>query len=123
MTYSILPNISNLGTVNKEESSKDAGLFFMPMPTKNSDGAIQLDIFGATRTITINGIFTSGDGSISDFIIALDNLVNGEQSVKTYHSDKSGVDYYVLVSGVRWEAEEGGVNKVNYVIMMQEGSM
>jgi hypothetical protein len=122
MTYT-LDGLSSMGTVNKEESVKDANLFFTAMPGSDSANAIQLDIFGATRTITVSGIYASTDGTISTFVAALDALVNGAQTAtKTFHSDKSGVSYEVLVTSVTWTCEEGGVNKVEYTIVMQEGS-
>ena len=121
MTYT-LTGMTSLGTVNKEDSTKDAGLFQQPLPASNSNQAIMLDIFGASRTITISGVFTGTTAQISAFIVELDALVSGTQSVKVYHSDKSGADYNVLVSSVTWTAEEGAVSKVDYTINLTEGS-
>lgn len=114
--------MTSLGTVNKEDSTKDAGLFQMPLPASNSSAAILLDIFGASRTITISGVFTGTVAAVSAFIVELDNLVNGAQSSRVYSSDKSGTSYNVLVSSATWNAEEGAVTKVDFTINMTEGS-
>ena len=121
MTYS-LTNMTSLGAVTSEESSKDAQLFQSPMPLSDSDKTIMLDMFGASRTITIKGRYTVDDGVIATFISQLDALVNGQQIVRTYHSDKSGSNYNVLVQSVRWSGEEAGVNFVDYEIQLTEGS-
>lgn len=121
MTYT-LTDITSLGTVTKEESRKDAQLFQQPLPGYDSTSAFMLDIFGASRTITIKGRYTIADGTISTFIVALDALINGVQTVRQYHSDKSGVTYNVLVQSVTWSSEEAGVNFVDYEIQLIEGS-
>ena len=113
---------TSIGTVNSEESNKDAQLFQMPIPLSDSTSTVMLDLFGASRTITIKGRFTTADGAIATFISELDALVNGQQSVRVYHSDKSGSDYYVLIQGARWSSAEGGVNFVDYTIEMIQGS-
>lgn len=121
MTYS-LSGMTSLGTVISEESTKDSQLFQQPMPLSDSSSAIMLDLFGASRNITIKGKYTAGDGTISTFIAELDALVSGTQTSKTYHSDKTGVSYTVLVQSVTWSADEGGVNLVDYTINLVEGS-
>lgn len=121
MTYTL--GAHALGTVTSEDSTKDAGLFQMPMPASDSSSAILIDLFGAFRTITIDGIWTSSDGTISTFVQWLDSLVNGSQISVAFVSDKSGVTYNVLVGSVNWKSEEGGVNKVNYTITLLEGSV
>jgi hypothetical protein len=127
MSYSIKDQagtsvFTSIGTVNSEESNKDAQLFQMPIPLSDSTNTVMLDLFGASRTIIIKGRFTTTDGTISTFISELDALVNGQQSVKVYHSDKSGSDYNVLIQGARWSSAEGGVNFVDYTIEMIQGS-
>jgi len=94
----------------------------MPIPMSDSRDTIMLDLFGASRTITITGIWTAGDGTISTFITWLDGLVNGTQTPISFVSDKSGVPYTVLVQSVKWSSEEAGVNKLDYTINMVEGS-
>jgi hypothetical protein len=79
------------------------------------------------RTITIEGIYTVADGTISTFIGQLDALVAGVQISKTYHSDKGygnagDGNYKVFIQSVKWSSEGGDVNKVNYTINMIEAA-
>lgn len=125
MTYT-LTGMDTLGTVQSEESAKDAGLFFSPIPGSDSSSALQLDIFGATRTITIKGTWSpefTDYANRAAFIADLDALINGAQSSKTYHSDTSNQDYTVLVSNAQWTASEGDPNSIEYTITLQEGSL
>ena len=121
MTASTLDSHS-LGHVTSEESNKDSQLFQQAMPGSDSNYLISLDLFGAMRTINVKGTYTSTDGTISTFISWLDGLVNGNQSTKSYYSEKSGVTYTVLVNNVRWSGEEAGVNFVNYEISLLEAA-
>jgi len=132
MTYSITPKagetatgLSGMGVVTKEEHTKDAGLFNQPLPGSGSEDVILLDIFGATRNITVNGVFVDGTGGVSltTFIGYLDGLVHGSQTGFVYTSDKSGHTYNVLIIGISWNAEEGAVGKVDYTFRMVEGSV
>ena len=124
MTYG-LTGMTTLGTVTSEESSKDAQLFQQPLPTYNSSQAVLLDIFGASRTITISGVHVSGDGSktTAQFIAELDGLISGSQTSRTYTSDKSATTYKVLVQTVSWKSEEGAPLKTEYTITMVEGNV
>lgn len=125
MTSYSLTGLVGMGTVTNESSTKDSGLFQTPMPYADSDDAIMLDMFGASRTITVSGVFATGDGSYSTnalAIAALDALINGQQTSKTFVSGKSGSSYTVLVQSVEWKSDEGDVNKVTYTIVLTEGS-
>jgi len=124
MTYTLV-GMSSLGTVQTEENNKDAQLFQMPLPTKDSVDAVILDLFGMMRTIIITGTFTGDAASQTAFIEELDALANGSQVGRNYHSDKGyGSDgagnYKVLISSTRWKVEEGGINKIEYTINMME---
>ena len=121
MTYS-LTGMTSLGSIKNEESGKDAQLFQMPMPVSDSSDAILLDLFGASRTISISGIYAGTTAEIVTFIGQLDALVNGSQTGRTYVSDKSGGTYKVYIQKVSWKAEEAGMNKVEYSIEMIQGS-
>ena len=121
MTYS-LTGLSSMGTVINEESTKDANLFQSAMPGTNSTQAFVLDIMGTFRTITVDGVYTLSDGTISSFISELDALVNGAQVIRVYHSDKSNANYNVKVLSVKWKGEEGAPTKVDYTIEVAETS-
>lgn len=111
-----------LGTVTLETSTKDASLFFMTLPGSDSDSAIAFDLFGAKRTIRIEGTWTTADGTIADFISWLDGLVNGSQSTVTYASDTSSASYSVLVETVSWSRGPGEVTMVTYSISMTQAA-
>ena len=117
MTYT-LTGMSSLANIRNERSNKDAQLFQMPLPRTDSNQTLVLDLFGTIRTITIDGTFTTADGTISTFISQLDALISGSQTTKVFHSDKSGVNYNVIVTSVDWRSGEGEVNKVDYSISM-----
>ena len=125
MTYS-LTGLAGMGSKVLDSHAKDSGLFQMPMPASDSTEQILIDIFGCSRTITVKGVFCLGDtgyASVAAFIVALDVLNNGAQTSRTFHSDKSGVDYKVLVTRASWDAEEADVNSVPYTIEMVEGDV
>lgn len=117
-----LTGISSLGTIISEERMKDAQLFQSPLPFTDSSSALILDLFGVQGTITVRGVFTTSDGTISTMIGQLDALVSGSQlgNRKTYVSDISST-YYVYIQSVRWVFIEGSPNKVEYEISMIEG--
>lgn len=123
MTYS-LGAYTDIGVVISEEHSKDSGLFQMPMPGSNSSAAFLLDIFGASKTITISGKYSGTAGNIQTFITWLEGLVNGNQTTtKVFHTDKaSSGDYNVYVMSVSWKSEEGAPLLVEYTIQMMEGA-
>lgn len=114
---------TGMGTVTTESQDKSCNLFFTAMPGSDSSDAVLIDLFGASRDITISGIYTTDNGSIEAFITALDALCNGQQTIKDFVSGKSGTTYKVLVDSVNWEAEESGVTFVKYTIVMKEGAV
>jgi hypothetical protein len=126
MAYTITDNNNNpitLDPVISEESTKDSGLFFMPLPASDSSSALMIDIFGATRTFSLAGTFVgSSTTDVSNFLTSLDGLANGSQNQKTYHSDKSNTNYSVLVTSIKWTSEPGAVLKIDWQLELQEGS-
>ena len=124
--YALSPGMTTagLGTVTKEESIKDAGLFQSPMPGSDANEAILLDLFGASRTINISGVYVGSAADVATFVIALDALVSGDQVNQAYTSGKSGVTYSkCLVNSVTWTSEEGSPTKVDYTISLTEGGV
>ena len=117
----------SLATVRKISSRKDSQLFQMPMPASDSSAAVVLDLFGASRTIIINCTYMGTEDECKIYIGQLDNLVNGNQSVKIFHSDISpGSDgsgnYNVYVLDIQWEYVEAAVGYVNFSISLMECS-
>lgn len=111
---------SGLGTITGEESVKDAGLFFMPMPASDSNAAFLLDIMGTTRTITVNGIYVGATtNDVANFVSTVDGIVNGNQTPSVWVSSVSG-SYTVMLSSFRWKSEIGAPLKSEYSITFQE---
>jgi len=120
MAYSLTNNSGgavDLGVVTDEDINKDAQLFQMPLPATDSSGLVGLDLFGATKTITIKGKYVGT--AISTFVAQIQGLVSGTQNIKTYVSDTAG-SLKVLVQNVRWNYETGVPNVINYELSMLE---
>lgn len=117
-----LTNMTSLGTVRNETVNKDAQLFQMPMPGYDSRFLIALDLFGAQRTIRIDGTYIGNSVQIASFIAELDALINGNQTNRTYTSDVSGKSYSVVIQTIEFKRSEAEVNKVDYSIDMLECS-
>ena len=113
-------NSLDLGSVRSENTSKSANIFLMAMPGSDSDNAFGLDLFGVTKTITLQGTYTTSNGVIATFIGNIEALVDGAQTTNTFTSDKTGQTYNVLVNTVTWNGEEAGQNKVDYTIELYE---
>ena len=116
----------DLGVVTSEDISKDAQLFQMPIPTRDSDELLALDLFGAVRTINIKGVYSGSSSAIASFLGDLNDLINGRQSTRTYHSDTLGSgssgNIEVFVQTIRHSFEKGSPNMVNYEISMLEAA-
>jgi hypothetical protein len=120
-----LVGMTSLGVVTRERVNKSANLFFMPIPGSDSSGAIVLDLFGVTGDLNIEGTFVNLTASktIAQFIVELENLVNGNQSINTYTSDKAGKTYSVYVDSIDWDGVEGNANAITYSIAMKVGGL
>lgn len=125
MVSTLTPGLqtTGMGIINKESTQIDAGLFEQAIPANPSSNKILIDIFGASRTITINGTYTSSFGAVNTFIAALDNLVSGTQVEQTYTSDKTGSSFKGLIGSISHDFQEAEVNSVTYTITFLEGSV
>jgi hypothetical protein len=111
---------TTLPNIQTESVTKDAQLFQMAIPRSSSSRLVAFDIFGASRTISIDGYYTTSDGTIATFISWLDGLVSGVQSSKSYASDTSGTSYTVVVQTTEWSKGAGEVSHISYKITMLE---
>lgn len=117
-----------IGVVQSEEVTKDAQLFQMPMPMQDSNKAIVMDLFGAAKTITIKGTYTSDIiQHLVIFVNQLHSYCNGKQNAILYQSgfyydiNGSVITYpKVFVTSVAWNYESGSPNTLSYTIVMQE---
>lgn len=112
-----------MGNIQTEDQVKDTSLFNQPLPTSDSDKSILLDIFGVSRTIAIEGIFTGTASALNTFIVAMEALANGSQIGVTFASSLSTfANKKVFVKNFRWSFLRGSPNKTNYSLELTEGA-
>jgi hypothetical protein len=127
--YSSGNKILQLYNVQSESVRKSAGTIDLPMPTMDSNGKIIMDLMGASREITIDGVATSGD--IELFKYAQDiaglkgtynTLINGAQGTDLYSyfslAVSSAINVCVTETNVKYE--KGSPNMILYSISMME---
>lgn len=124
--------------VTLENISKSAGLIDLPMPTMDSNGKIVMDLMGASRTITVEGVVEESDvGTGNLYKYARDiaglaesgynTLINGMQSTTPYlytpeslNRGSSGKTIKVVVSEASVKSERADPNSMGYHITMIE---
>lgn len=114
---------TNLGDVQSESQSKDANLFQMPIPTQDSSSAFLLDIFGMSRTITLEGIFRGTLAEQDTFIDAIETIAAGNQTGSTFVSSHTATaNKTVYVQNFNWTVDSANTNYVTYSLTMIEGA-
>jgi len=113
----------SLGDVSSESSTKSSNLFQFPMPLSDSDAAILMDIFGTSRTITIEGVKTGLIASLRTFVTDIETIQNGEQSGSTFVSSWTGANKTVLIQDFTHTKLKADENEVNYTLVLEEGSV
>jgi len=122
--------------VQSEDIRKSSGLIDLPMPTMDSNGKIVMDLMGASREITIEGIVTISDvgsGNLYKYakdLVGLGNtsLITGTQGstgLYTYTPESlnrgsSGITISIVVSEVSVKSDAGNPNAMHYSITMIE---
>jgi len=132
---SSLSSVLTLYTVQAEDVNKSSGLFEFPMPMLDSNGKIIMDLMGASREITVEGIVTTDDvGEIYKYardIVGLqgtagvyNTLISGVQGGAygqfTYASYLLSNNISVVVSESSCSAAQGDPNSRRYSITMIE---
>ena len=127
--------VLTLYDVQSENISKTSGLIEFPMPTMDSDDKIVMDLMGAGREITIEGIVTTQDVSpISNYvkdIVGLqgvggsnNTLISGAQGGTygqfTYNSYGISDTISVVVSEANVSSEKGNPEMRKYSITLIE---
>ena len=96
MTYTLAKSddtvifTNGMGKLTNEKVNKDSQLFQQPMPGSPSSSTIVLDLFGATKTITIDGEFYD-ETNMVEFITELEGLVSGIQTHYHWSRDRKSV--------------------------------
>ncbi len=128
-------NVLTLYDVQSENVRKSSGLIEFPMPTLDSNGKIIMDLMGASREITVEGIVTTGDApTIYEYardIAGLqgtggsnNTLISGAQGSAfgkfTYYSYTVNNEISVVVSEASISSEKGNPESKKYSITMLE---
>ena len=127
--------VLTLYDVQSEDVSKTSGIIEFPMPTMDSDDKIIMDLMGASRTITVEGIVTTGDVpeiyKYARDIVGLqgttgsnNTLISGAQGSAygqfTYQSYTVSNAISVVVSEASISSEKGNPEMKKYNITMLE---
>ena len=113
----------SLGDVSSEASTKSSNLFQFPMPLSDSDKAVLMDIFGTSRTITIEGKKTGEVAALRTFVTDIETIQNGEQSGSTFVSSWTGANKTVLIQDFTHTKLKADENEVSYTLVLEEGSV
>lgn len=113
----------DLGDVNSESSIKSSNLFNFPMPLSDSDEAILMDIFGTSRTITVEGVKVGAVADLRTFVNDIEAIQNGEQSGSTFISSWTNSNKIVLIQDFSHTKVSADESKVGYNLTLTEGSV
>ena len=113
----------SLGDISSESSTKSSNLFQFPMPLSDSDEAILMDIFGTSRTITVDGVKVGAVATLRTFIEAIETIQNGQQSGSTFISSWTNSNKTVLIQDFTHTKSQADESKVGYTLTLTEGSV
>jgi len=112
----------DLGTVTSETSAKNSNLFNQPLPLSDSDEALLMDLFGTSRTITVEGVKTGAVADLRTFITNIEAIQDGEQSGSTFVSSWTNANKTVLIQDFTHTKVQADESKVNYTLTLLEGT-
>ena len=92
------------------------------MPLSDSDEAILMDIFGVSRTITLEGVKTGVVADLRTFVNNIEALQNGQQANLTFVSSWTNSNKEVLIQDFSHTKLEADESKVAYSLSLIEGS-
>lgn len=113
---------ADLGDVSSESSVKSSNLFNFPMPLSDSDAALLMDLFGASRTITVEGVKTGVVADLRTFVEAVETIQNGEQSGSTFVSSWTNSNKTVLIQDFTHTKIKANESEVGYTLTLVEGT-
>lgn len=112
----------DLGVVKNESQSKDSSLFNQPMPRSDSDEAILMDLFGTSRTVTIDGVKTGTLSELRTFVNAIEGIQSGTQTGSTFSGGFKSTNITVLIQNFTWNYAEGDVSRISYTLTLVQGT-
>ena len=126
-------NVLTLYDVQSEDVRKNSGIIEFPMPTMDSNNKIIMDLMGASREISIEGIVTTSDvPEIYKFARDLVGLQDGSNNTLVSGAQGSGYGQFsyqsysvsnaifVVVSDANVSSEKGNPESKKYSITMLE---
>lgn len=115
---------TDLGDVQTERHVKDTSLFNFPLPRQDSENALLLDIFGVSRTITIEGIYEGTAAELRTFISTIEGYAVGTQTGLAFVSDLviSPASRTVFIQVFDWSYVAADVSKISYNLTLMEGA-
>ena len=116
-------NSIDLGDIQNENQNKSAGLFNTPLPYSDSDESLIADLFGASKSVTISGIFVGANKTqVASFVESIESLNNGQQSGVTFQGDLLSSGITVLIDNFDWNYQKANVNSVEYTLTLKQGT-
>ena len=112
----------DLGNVLTETSAKSSNLINFPMPLEDSSAALLMDLFGASRTITVDGVITGVVADLRTFVEQIETIQNGSQSGSTFISSWTNANKTVLIQDFTHTKTEGDESKVRYSLTLVQGN-
>lgn len=118
-------DLIDLGKIQTESQTKSSQLFNQPLPGSDSDEAILLDIFGVSKTVTIDGIITGNQTVLRTFITSIESIQNGSQEGSDFVSTLviSPASIKVLIENFSWNYSKGTVNSLDYSLELKQGTI
>ncbi len=113
----------DLGVVLSEVSTKSSNLFNQPLPGSDSDAAILADLFGVSRTITIEGVKTGVVADLRTFIVNIEAIQDGDQAASTFVSSWTNVNKTMLIQDFTHTKLMADESKVSYSLVLIEGTL
>ena len=111
----ILPNVQS------ERESRDSGMFTQALPTLDSSDTVLLDLFGVTKTISVEGFVIGSEADLKTFINAIEALQAPIQTGSEYYSELLAVPIDVYIQNFEWTWAAGDPTKIQYSITCIEG--
>lgn len=128
----------NLGVIQRERTTLDAGLFTQALPLTTSNLSLSAAIYGRQRVIIVEGIFSGTQAQIESFIEDIDDWINTGGTTETryyfprHHPDNTGAAQsagtqagYYGVLGINfeydWDVNENP-NFIKYTLVLREGT-
>lgn len=132
-TLTVSSSTIDLGTVRRETSSLQCGLWDKSLPLTASHLNVQTAAFGKRRTLTLRGVKTGTQTQIEAFLLGIDDWVNTNGTTvqglyyPLFHHDNTtsgsqSAYFSVLPDSFEYDVtEENSVAVLEYTLVVVEG--